>query len=111
MKPQFISSVCMVICSYRCVVLSVDPKRYLYALGILTSVLNHGFGSRQLQILDRGVMFTGAIVDIYSVRNFLECYLLIMAIVCYFLSKISGVVSFHIGSHIFVTVLHNRLMF
>ena len=87
---------------------SILPSYYL--LGLSTSILNHGFNSRILQILDRTVMAIGSIVDMYYINDIEEMELLMLSIVNYFMAKITHQVFFHVVSHFTITILHNRIL-
>ena len=99
----------MVIGSYKVVLASVDPRRYVCILTLLTSLLNHGFKSRRLQILDRAVITSSAVMYTYTARDFEELYLLYAAITCYLLSKATGYACFHVFAHGIVILLHNKV--
>ena len=109
MKSQFISSVVMTLGSLKVVVQSVDPRRYMCVLGLCTSLLNHGFGTKRLRVLDRVVITGSAIVYTYTYRDLEELYLLYSAITCYFVSKITGYTCFHVAAHGLATLLHNKV--
>ena len=99
----------MVIGSYRVTLASVDPRRYMCWLTLITSLLNHGIRSRRLQILDRCVIASSAVMYTYTYRDLEELYLLYSAIACYFLSKVTGYVCFHVWAHGLVILLHNKV--
>lgn len=102
-----------------------------YALGILTSLWNHGSHETLLALYsnnaigsiycDRIVMCLGFFVDLYHIRQLHSIsdyqteqhmkYLWI-ATVCYFISKISkeNGVLFHYLTHLYITILHVDLM-
>ena len=114
-KQLFVSSTLMVIGNVPYILVSTNLVKYYYALGLLTSILNHSlydnqFMKLQFRILDRSVMVFGALIDVYLIKNKEELYLLQIAIFCYFLSKVTKLKFFHILSHYYVTILHNSLL-
>ena len=102
----FITSIYMV----PFIIISHDPKKYLYALSAITSLLNHGYRTRTIQILDRSVMVIGAIIDYQYINNYDEIILYYLSIICYFSSKIIKKPIFHGMAHMFITLLHSRLL-
>ena len=111
-----VSSICMVICNVPYIIISpASFLKYIYIVGLTTSVLNHATRNRRLQILDRTVMTAGACIDLIYIRNSHEFMLWFAAIYFYFFSKVlkqldEQSVYLHVLSHASVTVLHNYML-
>ena len=111
-KVLFISSTLMVVGELPFIVISQQDtfiKSY-YTLGLITSVLNHGCNSRVIQIADRTVMRVGFFVSLYYMNHILELQLLSLSALCYFISKRTKVVYFHVLSHFLKTLTINKIM-
>lgn len=108
----FVSSIGMVWANFPFIVISHEGtfiKSY-YILGLLTSLLNHGCNSRALQVADRAVMALGFFVDLCYLNNVEELQFLILSVLCYFTSKITKQIEFHVLSHTLITIAHNKIL-
>jgi hypothetical protein len=112
MNILFYSSLGMVLGNFPFIVISHGTSfiKGFYLLGLTTSVLNHGFKTRPLQILDRSVMKVGAVIDLFYITDEYQFILWFCAIYFYFFSKIIKNTTFHVFAHIFVTGLHNNIL-
>ncbi len=81
-----------------------------YLLGLTTSLLNHGCSSRLFQVADRTVMALGFFVSLYYMNDIYEVQLLSLSAFCYFMSKLTKIVYFHVLSHFLKTLTINSIM-
>jgi hypothetical protein len=108
----FVSSIGMVWANFPFIFISQEGtfiKSY-YILGLLTSLLNHGCNSRALQVADRAVMTLGFFVDLYYMYDVEELLFVFLSIICYFMSKITKQIEFHVLSHTLITIAHNKIL-
>jgi len=89
--------------------------KWLYFTGVLTSILNYSMDNKEYyKVLDRTVMTVGGCIDLYYiVYNNLDgeyIFFLILSISCYFLSKLTKVVFFHVCAHYFISILHCKIL-
>ncbi len=77
---------------------------FVFFFGCITSIINHGFTSIYLKLLDRITMIMFCIFDFL----FLEHYklLLIISIIFFFYSKYTNNVIYHLLSHSILTLFH-----
>ena len=115
-KLLFVSSICMVLGNVPFIFISQQHtfiKSY-YLLGLTTSLLNHGYNSVFFQIADRTVMTVGFFVDLYYIMDIYELQLLLLSVICYFISKYIEnpffITFYHIFSHVYVTIAHNFIL-
>ena len=118
MYPLFVSSLLMVVGNVPFIIISQNNiLKILYTTGLVTSCLNHYYQSKCkfLQRIDRSVMTIGAIIDLVYMDTLLEFILWYSAIYFYFFSKTLKSLgfqdTFHVFSHLFVTLLHNQLLY
>ena len=116
MNILFISSTLMVLGNFPFIVISQQNtfiKSY-YILGLTTSLLNHGYKSRVFEVADRAVMTLGFFIDLCYIINTYELQLLLLSVLCYFVSKSTKVGFFikfyHVFAHFYVTVAHNAIL-
>ena len=112
MNILFISSTLMVLGEFPFIVISQQNtfiKSY-YVLGLTTSLLNHGYKSRVLVLVDRTVMTAGFFISLYYMTNIYQLLSLILSALCYFASKLTGLSYFHVVSHFLKTVMVNTIL-
>lgn len=81
-----------------------------YMIGILTSIWNHGSTSQMAKWIDRIWIYFGVLIDIHlclfviSPQYMMGC--IIAYSVCYIVAKKTKYTIFHVGTHIWATLLH-----
>lgn len=81
-------------------------------LGITSSIFNHAFTDRTLQLIDRGLMFTGFIMDLAILleNSLYDRYAILIielfAVLFYGCSKKYNSTKLHILSHAIITFSH-----
>jgi len=79
----------------------------VYFIGDFTSIWNHGFHSRFAIIVDRSVMCTGALIDLWYMGNDYIIFVpFTLAIFCYFISKKIKIKYAHVLAHVFISISH-----
>lgn len=89
-----------------CLVL-FNPNFYTIALlvGIISSLLNHGYTSTIIKILDRFIMIILFLYEIILER--LRVYVLLyLAIMLFIFAKLSGKDVLHMLAHVSITLFH-----
>lgn len=114
-KQLFISSIGMCVGQLPYILISTHPIRYYYFLGLVTSLLNHllnedDYLKIHFRILDRSVMVLGAGINFYLIKEIQDLHILVIAIFCYFFSKVVKLKIFHIFAHVGATVLHQNIL-
>jgi hypothetical protein len=85
-----------------------------YIIGPLVSVWNHGTSSIIAQIIDRSVMVLGYLIDlsyIYKLKNIYVFIIIHLAIISYFIAKITKITSFHLLAHFLIIITHIILLY
>jgi hypothetical protein len=85
-----------------------------YIIGPLVSVWNHGTTSIIAKFIDRFIMIFGYLIDLLYIYKLKNIYILIsihLAIICYFIAKITKNTSFHLLSHIIIIFTHILLLY
>ena len=85
-----------------------------YIIGPLVSVWNHGTSSIIAQFIDRSVMVFGYLIDlsyIYKIKNIYVLIIIHLAIICYFIAKITKITSFHLLAHFLIILTHIILLY
>ena len=85
-----------------------------YIIGPIVSVWNHGTTSIIAKFIDRSVMVFGYLIDltyIYKIKNIYVLILIHLAIICYFISKLTNIISFHLLSHIIIIITHIIILY
>jgi len=85
-----------------------------YIIGPIVSVWNHGTTSIIAQFIDRSVMVFGYLIDltyIYKIKNIYVLFLIHLAIICYFISKLTNIISFHLLAHIIIIITHIIILY
>ena len=119
--PLFLSSLFMVVGNVPFIIISQEiVKKYICGIGLITSVLNHYYQSkyRPFQIMDRTIMTGGSVVYLlFYIDSYVEFMLWYSAFCSYFFTKYLKRKGFeyfyitHVFAHIFLTFLHNKLLF
>jgi len=111
-KLLALSSIFMIVANVPFIIISqqVSFIKYYYLIGLTTSLLNHSFNYKPLQLLDRSVMGIGIIIDTSYINNVEELKLQILSIFFYLFAKYTRYSIFHLCSHFLITVLHNRIL-
>ncbi len=102
------------------------PLYLYYNTGVITSIMNHAVTNYRWRIMDRGVMSSGAFIDIYTIHNFVNVnsviykqilYIGIMfSIMLYLLQKYKindndTIHIYHILCHFLITITHITIVY
>jgi hypothetical protein len=111
MKILFYTSIGMFIGTFEVMVYSQNPIKLICISGVTSSLLNHGTNNNYyLRTLDRFIMVSGSIIYTFYTENSYNKLILYGAISCYFLSKLTKLIYFHIMSHFLYVIFHNNLL-
>ena len=93
---------------------TILPIKVLVSLGLITSILNHGFTNKYFKYLDRLVMVIIVIVYAYLLYDQPELYVLVIGSMSYIMSKTmensyTKNIS-HIGAHVCATYLNTFML-
>lgn len=93
---------------------TVLPIKVLVSVGLITSILNHGFTNKYFQYLDRLVMVIIVIVYAYLLYDQPELYVLVIGSMSYIASKTmensyTKNIS-HVGAHVCATYLNTFML-
>ncbi len=93
---------------------TILPIKILVSLGLITSILNHGFSNKYFKYLDRLVMVIIVIVYSYLLYDQPELYVLVIGSMAYIASKTmensyKKNIS-HIGAHVCATYLNTFML-
>ena len=86
----------------------------IYIIGPLVSVWNHGTSSIIAKLIDRFTMVIGYLIDliyIYKLNNVYVLILIHLSVICYFISKITKLTTFHLIAHIIIILTHLLLLY
>ena len=86
----------------------------IYIIGPLVSVWNHGTSSIIAKFIDRFTMVIGYLIDliyIYKLNNIYVLILIHLSVICYFISKITKLTTFHLIAHIIIILTHLLLLY
>jgi hypothetical protein len=86
----------------------------IYIIGPIVSVWNHGTTSIIAKFIDRSVMVFGYLIDmayIYKIKNIYVLFLIHLSIICYFISKLTNIISFHLLAHIIIIITHIIILY